>query len=640
MDDQSLAAYQSSISELLTRCFADWSPMAPEVWCEEVRRMKGGRRFRWSYAPYLREMLLSIFDPNVVETIFELFSRAGKSEVILNAIGYLMDQAPRRMLAMWPKLGDAEKWSKDVLAGELIETTAPLTELLGNASGKRLAYNTILHKVYPGGLITIFGANSPGDMRRAKGSFLYGDEIDAVKKEETDEGDPLAIFAKRGDEYPDCIRVWASYPSILGASKIHAKIEESDWQQWFVVCPICAGQPYVMHRNQLRYERDKPEGAMMECQQCRALLNDDQRRAMMMAGQWRATKPFRGKRGYQANAMLWPHPVDPLKFPGGFLQMAAQQEIDAENSEDVKRARRVIVNTFDAEPFDATEENEKPPDWKVIYERREDYGIIVPQKASFLTAFVDCQKNRLEVGWRAWGRREESWGMDHVVIDGFVGHLEVWRELRTELSRTWKHASGAEIKLGMSFVDGGAYAEDVYRFFQRLAREAQQELEGAPHNPELSIYGHCQASKGVGKNPFLIVSHGNMVTIAKNLKGRYIGTWQAKDRIYERLRAGLPAQDADPVEGVMHYNLRFAEEYFRGLTIETATQKIDGDQVFNTYKDEVTGNEALDIECGNLAAFRLHPKNFDAQEKYLESIKDGAKEEEQIVAYRGRGYSL
>lgn len=625
MDEISLASYRASVATLLARCFADWKPIPPEVWAEEVRRMKGGLRFRWAYAPYLRGMFLSIFDPSTTETILELFSRAGKSEVILNAIGYTMDQAPRRILSMWPKLGDAEKWSKDVLAGELIETTSCLTDILGNSSGRRLAYNTILHKVFPGGLITIFGANSPGDMRRAKGSFLYADEIDAIESEATDEGDQLAIFGKRGDEYADCIRVFASYPSVLGASKIHAKIEDSDWQQWFVTCPACGGDPFVMHRRMLRYDKAAPERCRMECPQCHDLLTDAQRHGMMLAGKWTPTRPFKGKRGFQANAMLWPHPVDAAKYPGGFLQMAAQQEIDAANSEDPKRSMRVIVNTFDAEPFDPTEENEKPPDWKPIYDRREKYGLIIPKGGLFLSAFVDCQKNRLEVGWRAWGRREESWGMDHVVIDGYIGHPQVWRELRRQLARKWTHASRAEMHLGMGFIDGGAYAEDVYRFFQGLAR-----------NPEPHVTGHCQASKGMGTHPHPIVTHGKLNTVAKVLKGRYIGTWQAKDRIYERLRM-IPEPD-DAREGIMHFNERYAEEFFRGLTIETATQKINGAEIYNTYKDEVTGNEPLDIEVGCFAAVRLHPRNWDMLEDALVPPEQRPAKKPRMMAVSGALY--
>jgi phage terminase large subunit GpA-like protein len=616
MDEISLLSYVDALGATINKACAPWSRMSPEEWAEESYRLPNGGRFRWSYAPYTRAMFLSLFDRRTIETAFELYSRGLKSTVILLAIGYVIDQAPRRILSLWPTNSQAEKFSKDSLCGELLDTTPPLN-FLGSQSGRRISSNTLLHKLFPGGLIDIFGANAPGDMRRAKGSFLYGDEIDAIDTTLTDEGDQLAIFNKRGDEYPDTIRVFASYPSVLGMSRIHAKIEQSDWNEWFSTCVLCGGEPFVMSRSMLRYD-GKPQEARMECPRCKALLADAQRYEMAH-GQgfdcWKPKNAFTGKRGFHAGAMLWPHPVDTDKFPGGWLQCLAQQEIDAKASDNPRRSLKVLVNTVDALPFDPTEETEKPPEWKPLYDRRENYDLTVPEGGLFLTAFCDCQKNRLEVGWRAYGRREESWGMDHVVIDGYIGHGEVWRELRRELGRKWKHASGAEMTLGMAFVDGGQYASDVYAFFQGLAR-----------NPEPGVTGHVQASKGTGIHPHPIVTQGKMATVAKVLKGRHIGTWQAKDRIYERLRMSIV--DGEIPEGFMHYSKRYTEEYFQGLTIETATQKIAGAEVYNTYKDEVSGNEPLDIEVGCLAAFTLRQRNFEAIEAELREQVEAKEKQE------------
>jgi len=609
--------FSDFIAETAKRA-APWSRMTPEEWAEETYRLPNGGRFKWAFAPYTLGMYQSMFDRRVIETSYAIFSRGLKSTVMLLAIGYTVDQAPRRILYMMPTTGQVEKFSKDNLCGELFDTT-PCLNPYGSKGNRRITSNTILHKQFPGGLITMFGANAPGELRRAKGSFLIIDEKDAIQKEEGDEGDQVQIFWKRGSEYPDTIRVSASYPSLLGHSRIINDLENSDWNEWHVTCVKCGGEPFVMHRKMLRYDKGKPQGALIECPRCAELLTDSERYAMAHKqgfDNWKPRNEFRGRRGFHANAMLWPHPVDLHKYPGGFLQMLAEQEMEVEASADRKRAMRPLINTVDAEAFDPSEENEKPPEWKTIYARREDYGLTVPDGGLFLTAFCDCQKNRLEVGWRAFGRREESWGLDHVVIDGYVGHPEVWKELRKQFAREWTHASGAKMRLGMAFVDGGHYSEDVYRFFQGLSQ-----------NPEPHVTGHCQASKGVGQHPHPIVTHGKMSTVARVLKGRYIGTWQAKDRIYERLRM-VPEGDEIP-DGYMHYNMQYSEEYFQGLTIETATQKIDGDQVFNTYKDEVTGNEALDIEVGCLAALRLHTKNWDALEAAIkedaESRKSDAK---------------
>jgi phage terminase large subunit GpA-like protein len=251
-------------ARIAARCYAFSSLIPPEDWAQDIYRLPTGGRFRWEFAPYTRAMFKSIFDPNSIESSMQLFSRGLKSTVILLAIGYVIDQAPRRILSLWPTNGQGEKWSKDNLCGELLNCT-PALSYLGNATGKRITSNTLLHKEFPGGLIDIFGANSPGDMRRAKGSFLYADEIDAIGTEQTDEGDQLAIFNKRGDEYPDTIRVFSSYPSVQGLSRINARLKDSDHNEWHSTCVECGGEPFVMHRNQLRYDAEKPQEARLEC---------------------------------------------------------------------------------------------------------------------------------------------------------------------------------------------------------------------------------------------------------------------------------------------------------------------------------------------------------------------------------------
>jgi len=600
-DPISVAKIRASWEHSYARSFAPWSRMAPEEWAESVYRLPNGGRFRWDFAPYTRAMYQSIFDRRVIETSYAIFSRGLKSTVILLAIGYTVDQKPRRILYMMPTTGQVEKFSKDNLCGELFDTTPCLNEY-GSKGNRRVTSNTILHKQFPGGLITMFGANAPGELRRAKGSFLVIDEKDAIQKEEGDEGDQVQIFWKRGSEYPDTIRVSASYPSLLGHSRIMNDLENSDWNEWHVTCVKCGGEPFVMHRRQLRYDKGKPEGARLECPRCGEFLTDADRYAMAHKqgfDNWKPRNEFRGRRGYHANALLWPHPIDPVRYPAGYLGQMAEEEMAVAASADPKRARRPMVNTVDAEPFDPTDESEQPPDWKTLYERRENYDT-VPQAASFITAFCDVQRNRLEVGWRAWNREEESWGLDHVVLDGYTSHQEVWTALAKELGREWTHASGAKLRLGMAFVDGGAYAEEVYRFFQRIARE-----------PVQHVTGHVRASKGVGRFGAPIITR-KMSTVAKNLKGHEIGTWEAKDRIYERLRVTEPGATA------MHFNQRFSEEYFQQLTVEKVVITFDGGQEIRKYENEKNArNEALDIEVGCLAALRLHPRNWDALEQAI-----------------------
>lgn len=606
-DAISREALKALITDRIERGFARWNRMAPEVWAEEVYRLPNGQRFRWDYAPFAKGMFMSLWDPRAQETVYQCFSRGFKTTCTLLAAGYAIDQAPRRILWMWQTVGHAEKFSKEGLGAELFDTTPCLGFLSGG--NRRLSSNTITFKRYPGGSLNLFGANAPGELRRSKGNLLIADEIDAYEQTETDEGEILTIFDKRGAEYPDTIRVKASYPSLKGHSRVQALLEASDFNEWHVTCVACGGEPFVMHRSQLRYEKDRPETARLECPRCKALLTDAQRYAMAHKqgfDNWKPRNAFRGRHGFHANAMLWPHAVDEKKYPGGALAMIATEEIAAENAPDPRRQRRVIVNTFDAEPFDPSLETEKPPDWHRLFAQREDY-VMVPRRAVVLTAFVDVQVNRLEVEWKAWAQNEESWGIAHMTLDGNTREIDVWNRLIRELQRKFPHESGAKIGLSMCFVDGGWAAEWVYLFMQRMAT-----------NPPAEIAGKVRATKGIGKHGEPIMGR-KWATIAKNLKGYHIGTWQAKDDIYARLR--MKREEGEPYPARwMHHPMTYGENYFQQLTSEVVEIDYEkGEEVRKYVNPNQARNEGLDLAVGNLAAFKLRTWNFEAMRAELEA---------------------
>ena len=135
-DTLSVEKIEASWLSSYARCFAPWSRMTPEEWAEEVYRLPNGGRFKWDFAPYTRAMYQSMFDRRVIETSYAIFSRGLKSTVILLAIGYTIDQRPRRILYMMPTTGQVEKFSKDNLCGELLDTTPSLNPY--GSKGNRL----------------------------------------------------------------------------------------------------------------------------------------------------------------------------------------------------------------------------------------------------------------------------------------------------------------------------------------------------------------------------------------------------------------------------------------------------------------------------------------------------------------------
>jgi phage terminase large subunit GpA-like protein len=598
-DRVSIASIRASVVSLLDRNLSFWSVMPPAEWATTVRRMPdehgATKEFSFDFAPYQREMFEELFNPRNQEIVFQLFSRGGKSEVVLNALGYTIDQRPCRIGVMWPTLGQAKKWSKDDFQISLIEPTPPLLDLVGDGIGRRKSDNTILHKLYAGGLIDIVGANAPGDLRRMKARFLYADEIDAVVEISSDEGDQLAIFKKRGAEFADTIEVYCSYPSLKRRSRIEAKLLETDFRQWLVTCAKCGGEPYVMHRNQLRYDRENPADAKIECPNCRGLLNDHDRFEMMRKGAWKATRTFKGKCGFQANSMLWPHPVDPQKYPGGFLHVLAQREMDVANSDNPERSRRTIVNMDDAETYEA--EFEHKPEHTALFLRREEYNPseMLPAGVLAVFFFVDVQADRLELFVDGFGQKNQIWALDYQVIKGTPlapPDQGCWAELDRILSITrFPHPSGKYLSPSGGLLDCGYKPDHVFAFTRTRARRRIFASRGATTLGR-PIIG--RRAKREGNPPAKVWE---------------LGTNEAKDIIYQRLDL-----DNQAANGYQHFPKigQFSEQYFAMLTAEDSEMKRAGDGKFYRwfFCENGVRNEALDGRVGTMAAERIVKPNY------------------------------
>ena len=80
--------------------------------------------------------------------------------------------------------------------------------------------DTVMKKNFPGGHITIVGANSPSSLASRPIKVLLADEIDRYPKSAGTEGDPLDLAKKRQTTFWDYKTVMVSTPTIKGDSRI------------------------------------------------------------------------------------------------------------------------------------------------------------------------------------------------------------------------------------------------------------------------------------------------------------------------------------------------------------------------------------------------------------------------------------
>ena len=193
----------------------------------------------------------AISDARVESVVIMSAAQCGKTECLLGAVGYYIDQDPAPIMVVMPTERDAEAWSKDRFSPMARDTPC----LRGKISDpkSRDGSNKILHKRFPGGHLTIVGANAPSGLASRPIRILLCDEVDRYPFSAGAEGDPVNLARKRTVTFWNRKIVLVSTPTIRGASRIETAYAESDQRQYWVPCPNC-GTPQVLVWSQVRWE--------------------------------------------------------------------------------------------------------------------------------------------------------------------------------------------------------------------------------------------------------------------------------------------------------------------------------------------------------------------------------------------------
>jgi phage terminase large subunit GpA-like protein len=577
-------------------------------WGELRRRMgrnvtaKPGR-YTVATAPYQREPQESFTDKDVQTTVLYWGKRLGKTELINNLHGSTIEQNPRNILVVYPTLDSAKKWSKQFFT-PMIRSTPALRDKIKDARSRE-ANNTILSKEFPGGTISAIGSNSPSGFRQVQAPVVTADEIDAM--EEGTEGDPITLAFGRAENYPDSIQVVSSTATRLfrapeageetkktTGSRIHDWWLKSDQRKWFVKNPCC-GKSHVMAWSNVKWpDGHKHEDAWYECPDCGARWDDEFRLRAILSGEWRATNPFRGVRGYWLNGLNTT--FSPKKGYKSKLHQFAAEFYDAYTSGEA--ARIAWKNTFLCEPHvDETEKINSAP----LFDRCEDYSPeTLPNEICIISLTVDVQGDRLEYEFIGMGEGEETWGIEYGKIIGDPEKDDIWSDLKQKTARTFKRIDGTEMKVDCVAIDHRFKGSRVRKF-----------LKSCGHPRAYAVYGSS------GKQTLLVIPHVN-----KHYKMRLysVNTDAAKDAIFSRLRL------TDHGARFMHFPKSHGYEkqnncYFEQLTAEEVRVSYKRGFAERAYEKIGDRNEALDLRVYFLAAIDILRPNVKQIQENLKTKK-------------------
>lgn len=482
----------------------------------------------------MREIMRAFSETGVERVIGVMGSQMGKTEVLFNILGHRFDEGPR-VPALY--IGPTQKQVRSISADrirKMLRTTPSLWEAL--EKGQRDAtYEKFLHDVRLG----FAWAGSATELASHPAGLALVDEVDRMDADVSGEGDPVTLAEARLATYHGSTLGVFTTPTLEGASKGWALLDESTLEFWTWCCRHCA-ESFVPHLALVRWPEAAPlhevrDQAIVACPHCGGEHGDADKHALNAAGAYRRHRKLGDTEEAPAAAVFGQYVVDRepqpnpsrgfwisgLASPWNKLGRLAAAYVRATRARSQERVQGV-VNTGFGELYRV--EGEAPP-WELVLGLRRDYAPgTLPSGVQLITAGVDVQKRGLYFVIHGWGYNLSSWLLRHGYIAGDTEFDSVW----LLLARTLRERFG-ELAVARTFIDSGYRPGDkerapenaVYRFAQR-----------EPH--VFASKGHDILDRPMKANDIDVTVSGRL--LKGGLRLWHLNTDYFKSTIYSRLR--------------------------------------------------------------------------------------------------------
>ena len=523
---------------------------------------------RWHTLPYQKGIMDAITDPKLEQITVMKSARVGYSKILNHTIAYHIHQDPCPIMLVQPTIEDAQGYSKEEIAPMLRDTPC-LRGLVSEAKAKDGA-NTILQKQFPGGTLSMVGANSPRGFRRVSRRVVLFDETDGYPQSAGAEGDQIKLGIRRTEYYWNRSIVAGSTPTIKDFSRIERMFLQGDQRRYFVPCPKCNHMQYLKWPN-MRWTDNDPATTAYQCESCSELIPHSKKRWMVERGEWRPTSPGNGK---HVSFHIWAaYSYSPNASWSNLVEEFLDAKTDAEQL-------KTFVNTVLGEVWE--DEYASKIGASALLERaaKETYEHrIVPASVLAVTVGCDVQDDRLSLSVWGWGREEEAWLLDRTKLYGDPSRPDVWKQLDEVLSAPFLSEDGVDFKVSICAIDsGGHHTADVYSYARERAALGVIAIKG-------------MSTKGkppLGKASKVDLNRKGQV-VRKGAQVFPVGSDTVKSLLFGRLKHN----EVGP--GYLHFYSTVGTDYFEELTAEKQILRYKQGYPQRVWvKKNTTPNEALD----------------------------------------------
>jgi len=540
---------------------------------------------RWRTLPYQKGIMDAITNPNVEQVTLMKSARVGYSKILNHLIAYHIHQDPCPIMVCQPTLDDCQSYSKEEIQPMLRDTPC-LHGLVSDPKSKD-GNNTLLQKNFPGGTLSLVGANSARGFRRVSRRIVLFDEVDGYPASAGTEGDQIKLGIRRTEYYWNRKIVAGSTPTIKDFSRIEKMFLQTSQMRYYVPCPECNHMQYLKWPN-MKWRDNDPDTVAYACESCGCLIPHTKKRWMVERGEWRATAPGNPKHlgfhiwaaySYSPNAS-WSNLVEE------FLQ-----------SKDDPEQLKTWINTILGEVWEESAASKVSADGLMERAGAETYKQGIPPKAVLsLCLGCDVQDDRLSMSLWGIGRNEEMYLIDRKVIYGSPARADLWKQMDEVLMSEYINEDGKKMKIDSAAIDtGGHFTQEVYQY---VRERGQLGLIG--------IKGMGQKGKPPLGRPSKVDINFSGKALKRGVQLFPVGVDVIKSTLHNRLK------DAEPGEGYIHFYPTITNDYFQELTAERQVLRYKhGYQERIWVKKSDARNEALDEFVYAYAAWQRLLQKYD-----------------------------
>ena len=396
--------------------------------------------------PYLTGIMDEFQNYETEEIIFCKSTQVGGTEIILNLLGYIIQQDPSPTMVVYPSDILAESVSKNRIQ-PMLQAAPTLWRRYRESESTRLELQ------FDGMYLSLVGSNSPANLASKAIRDLFLDEVDKYPGASKKEADPISLARERTKTFHNR-KIFITSTPTLKTGHIWKALEGADQEKhYFVPCPHC-GKFIELKWSQVKFPSeegmsyaDRAEFAVYVCQECDGVITDRDKPQMLRFGEWRVVKQ---NTKYVAKVAYW---INALYSP--FVRFSEMVKEFLLSKDDPDKFQN-FTNSWLAEPW---EDTKLKTNADLVLERQTDLPeLTVPKWAKLLTGGVDVQENCVYWTIRAWGDYLTSQNIAH-------GQAHSFQEVERIMNLQYDKEDGGEpMVVGLALIDSGDNTDLVYDF--------------------------------------------------------------------------------------------------------------------------------------------------------------------------------